>query len=148
MPPLKNAVNRDAKGQFLKGSVPNPKGRPKKGESLTEILREYGNKKVAILDGVELRGGNLALKEHLAEVVYLAVILGCRIVKDEKVIISDVAWAKLLEWLYDRVDGKPTEKLQIASLPEVEVTSEDMAEAVKELELWKEHRASKNIKYA
>ena len=33
-------VDRDEKGHFLPGSVGNPKGRPKLGEALTDVLRE------------------------------------------------------------------------------------------------------------
>lgn len=34
-------ILRDEKGRFLPGSVPNPSGRPKEGESLTVIISEY-----------------------------------------------------------------------------------------------------------
>jgi hypothetical protein len=34
-------IRRDKKGRFLVGSVPNPKGRPKSGESIGEILSEF-----------------------------------------------------------------------------------------------------------
>lgn len=136
--PVKDAVNteRHPDGKFKKGFTANPNGRPRKGETLTDILREYGEKRMT------LNGRDLQLKEHLARTVYLAVILGYRIVEGKKTKLNDSAWAKLLEWLYDRVDGKPTEKLQIGS-PEVEVTSEDMTAAMEELALWKKHRAKK-----
>lgn len=125
------------KGGWPKGVSGNPKGRPKKGETLTDILREYGEKKAT------LNGKTMPLKKHLARTVYMAVILGYRITNGEKSTLNDAAWAKLVEWLYDRVDGKPTEKLQIGS-PEVEVTSEDMDEAMKELAEWKKYRAEKS----
>lgn len=38
-----NASNiglRDEKGRFLKGSIANPTGRPKKGTALTDVMRE------------------------------------------------------------------------------------------------------------
>lgn len=34
-------IIRDEKGRFLPGSVPNPTGRPKDGDTLTGLLREY-----------------------------------------------------------------------------------------------------------
>jgi hypothetical protein len=35
---------RDSHGRWLPGSVPNPAGRPKKGETLTDALRERVDK--------------------------------------------------------------------------------------------------------
>jgi hypothetical protein len=135
--PAKQAPIKDSKGKWIKGQSGNPKGRPPgKAESLTEILREYGEKKK------ELGGKTLSLKVHLAETVYTAIIQGYRLVEGEKITLNDTAWTKLLEWLYDRVDGKPTENIQISN-PEVELTSEDMAAAMAELAEWEKH-AKKN----
>jgi hypothetical protein len=33
-------ADRDENGRFLPGTVPNPKGRPKKGTALTDVLKE------------------------------------------------------------------------------------------------------------
>lgn len=124
---------KDSKGQWIKGQSGNPKGRPAgKAESLTGILREYGEKKK------KLNGSTLPLKVHLAETVYTAIIQGYRLVEGEKITLNDAAWVKLLEWLYDRVDGKPSQDFKISS-PEVELTSEDMAAAMEELAKWEKH---------
>lgn len=36
-------ADRDDKGRFLKGTVPNPKGRPKDGESWASIIKQMGD---------------------------------------------------------------------------------------------------------
>lgn len=135
-PPAKHLLIRDSKGRFIKGQSGNPVGRTGGEETLTKLLREYGEK-------VKRGGETLPLKQHLAETVYTAIIQGYRVVEGEKIILNDGAWVKLLTWLYDRVDGKPTENLQISS-PEVEITSEDMAQAMEELEEWKKRRGNGN----
>ena len=132
--PEKQAPIKDSRGKWVKGQSGNPKGRPKEGETLTEILREYGAEKI------ELGGETLSMKAHLAKTVYTAITQGYRLVEGKKVTLNNAAWAKLLEWLYDRVDGRPTENLQISS-PEVELTSEDMTTAMEELDEWRKHRA-------
>ena len=137
--PKKQVPIKDSEGKWIKGQSGNPKGRPSgKFQTLTEILREYGEKKR------EFGGKTLPLKKHLAETVYTAIIQGYRVVEGEKIILNDAAWVKLVEWLYDRVDGKPTQNLQISSIPEVEVTAEDMAMAMGELAEWKKHRAKRD----
>lgn len=130
-------IKKDSLGRWVKGQSGNPKGRPGKGESLTEILREYGHKEMT------LRGKKLPLKEHLAHTVYMAVILGHRLVENKKITLNDAVWADILKWLYDRVDGKPTENLRVGS-SEVEITSEDMAAATQEVAEWKAYREKKN----
>lgn len=42
----KEKPKRDKKGQFAKGSVWNPKGRPRKGEALTDALSEHIDKDI------------------------------------------------------------------------------------------------------
>lgn len=133
----KQSHNRLHSGNWGKGQSGNPAGRPKAVLSLTEMLREYGEQ-----DMMSEREILLA-KEHLAKTVYTAIIHGYRLVEEKKVKLSDVVWINCLKWLYDRVDGKPTENVAI-SLPDVQATSEDYAEAMKELAEWRERRESKS----
>ena len=56
---------RDKKGRFVKGSVWNPKGRPKKGEAFTDALREHINK-----DELAKKLSELIDKKNLAAIKY------------------------------------------------------------------------------
>lgn len=73
-------VQRDENGRIVAGSVLNPKGRPPKGEALTDILREKVDREVVADKLIAL-----ALDGDLAA----------------------------LKYIYDRIDGKPTEKREI-----------------------------------
>jgi len=66
----------------------NRSGRPKKGESLTDILEEYGEK----------TGNKLANKEALADTLWKLAI-------EEKDI-------QAIKFIYDRVDGKPLQQIE------------------------------------
>ena len=78
---------------FVKGVVTNPNGRPKKGQTLTDILEKHG-KKIAE-DGT---GKNVARKELLADMVWKLAI-------EEK----DLAAAK---YIFDRIDGTPIQTIR------------------------------------
>ena len=43
--PLKTVDKRNDKGQFAKGNIANPHGRPKSGHAITDILRQLGDTK-------------------------------------------------------------------------------------------------------
>ena len=43
--PIKTDSNRDSKGKFKPGNNANPKGRPKSGHAITDIIRELGDEK-------------------------------------------------------------------------------------------------------
>jgi hypothetical protein len=74
---------------FVKGKSGNPKGRPKKGQTLTEILR------AALLEANE-QG-----------------ILKGRALGDVLMRLADAGDIDAIKYIYDRVDGKPTETQQI-----------------------------------
>lgn len=137
--PLKNVVKakagRDANGHFLKGSVHNPKGRPSKGETLTEILREHGQKKV------QVNKSKKTLNTHLAETIYMAAVRGYRVIDGKRANLSPDTWVRLVEWLYDRVDGKPKEHIQVDEIG-IALTSEDFESAAKQLKAWRDSRES------
>ena len=78
--------------QFKPGQVANPKGRPKKENCLTDILKAKGNDKDQ--------------KNRLADKMW------------EMALDGDVP---LMKYLYDRIDGRPKETIEqtIKSMPEV-----------------------------
>lgn len=66
---MAESAGRNEKGQFVKGFTANPGGRPKSGESLTEILRSAGEQPV---NGKDRR----TRKEALAEKIWAMAISG------------------------------------------------------------------------
>lgn len=87
-------------GTFQPGNNANPRGRPKKGTALTDLLRTYLNTK----DPEQL----VARKKLLAAELYRRAVGGFIADpsdpnKREYVRGSD----DLLRYLYDRIDGKP-----------------------------------------
>ena len=81
----KNSIGKP----FKKGQSGNPKGRPKMGESLTEILRSISE--------TPEPGEKLARKEKLAVKMWADALAG--------------NW-KLMIYLYDRLDGKPLQAIE------------------------------------
>ena len=73
------------------GESGNPAGRPRKAYSLTQMLREYGER-------VDVEGGPTRAQQ-LAEVMWKAALKGDR----------DIA-----KYIIDRMDGKPKERLEMA----------------------------------
>lgn len=82
-------AERDEKGHFIKGTVPNPHGRPPKGETITDLVREYLNKEAP---GTKDR---LTYKDLFVKKVL------------EKAYKGDMQAIKLL-WNY--IDGMPLQK--------------------------------------
>jgi len=85
-----------------KGQTNNPHGRPRKNNSLTELLARYGNKKVKIPedqihnpDYKEMDG--MKLKDALAKRLWQMAVFG-----------KDVPSIK---YIFDRIDGKPIHTL-------------------------------------
>lgn len=72
---------------FVKGQSGNPGGRPKKGETLTDILRGY-------LNEPDPDSPPYTRKQMLAQALYSRAIEG------------DVV---AIKYTYDRIDGKPVE---------------------------------------
>lgn len=86
-----------------KGRTNNPAGRPPKNRSLSVILE------AALGKSFEYEGKRISGKRVLADMVSRAVITGrVRFPNDnEDSIISVKDWIGLVEWIYERVDGKP-----------------------------------------
>lgn len=90
---------------FGPGNCANPKGRPKKGTALTDILRTYLSKKDP--------GDPVARKKKLAEELYRRAIGGWVVDPEnperrEYVPGSD----DLLRYLFNRIDGNPIQALE------------------------------------
>ena len=83
--------------RYKPGQSGNPKGRPKLGESLTDILRTKLEEIWEIKDDATGRTRKVQLREIVANKLLLRAV-----VED-----SD----DLLKYLFDRVDGKPTQPI-------------------------------------
>jgi hypothetical protein len=76
--------------QFKKGKSGNPKGRPKKGETLTEILEEYLDTKEKVKDK----------KTRKQKLIEKAVALAMK---------GDLT---ALKYVWNRLDGLPTQSIE------------------------------------
>jgi hypothetical protein len=74
---------------FQSGISGNPAGRPRKANSITQMMREYG-------DGVDVEGGPTRA-QALAAVMWKAALDGDR---------------QIAMYLIDRQDGKPKERVE------------------------------------
>lgn len=129
-----SAMLKDSKGRWVKGQSGNPKGRKRNKETLAEALRTEGSRTI--------RG--VSVKKYVAKHLWSVARRGFFIYRGRKYEVRSVdEWLRVVTFIFERVDGKPTETLKIGN-PEIEVTAEDMAAAMDELAEWKKHRAKKN----
>lgn len=97
----KRDKRKDNPQLFKPGQSGNPSGRPKVGPTLTDILRELGD-----LEDVEIRRGEMvARKVALGHKMWNMALQG----KTE-----------VMRYIYDRVDGKPTQEIKVASNIEID----------------------------
>lgn len=89
---------RDEKGRFLKGSIANPTGRPKKGTALTDVMREI-----------------LETEPDLKSQIVRVLLEGAK--KGDISFIREVL---------DRIDGKPTVTADIHNTGEVVVVPDEV----------------------
>lgn len=75
------------------GQSGNPKGRAKKQQSLTDILKKQGNKK-----DVEINGKKYSKKEALAIILW------------QMALNRNLA---AIRYIYDRIDGIPTQTIEM-----------------------------------
>ncbi len=89
------------------GRTNNPNGRPPKNRTLSTLLE------TALGKTVEYDGRRVNGKRVLAELVSKAITTGrLRFPEDtEDSVISVRDWIGLVQWVYDRVDGKPKQPL-------------------------------------
>ena len=88
--------------QFKKGHVANPHGRPKKEYCLTDILKEQGDTK-----DVNTEEGKISRKQAISTKLWAMAMDG------------DVS---CLKYLFDRIDGRPKESIDIDMDASVETT--------------------------
>ena len=80
---------------FQKGVSGNPGGRPKRGESLTDILRKLGD-----IEDVVYNGTTISRKQAVAEAIWQKAIAE----KD----------LQAIKYLYDRIDGLPVARQEVS----------------------------------
>lgn len=115
---------RDDRGRWKKGHSGNPTGQSK--NAITCYME------AAMGDGD---------KESVAELVKQIVLTGSVKFPDGRVeVISMKMWQGFVEWLFNRLDGKPMQPVQTEASAQVELTTEDYAEAMAGLEEWKRGR--------
>jgi hypothetical protein len=95
---------RDKKGRFVKGVSGNAAGRPKKENSIADILRDIGDETIIIKDGVEM-----TKKEALLRHIYSLAFEG-------------EAWAA--NFIADRTDGRPAQSLVVKKTDEIVIVVE------------------------
>jgi len=78
---------------FQKGQSGNPAGRPRKGETVTEVLRSMA---------LELHAGNITRAEALARILWDSALGGD---------------SKAIDVILDRLEGKPRQSLELAPPP-------------------------------
>ena len=92
--------------QFKPGQSGNPTGRPKKEYCLTDILKEQGNN-----EDVEIEEGVLiSRKQAIAQKLWSMAMNGDPI---------------MLRYLYDRIDGRPKQSLDVAASGTVTINVEN-----------------------
>lgn len=77
---------------FQKGQSGNPKGRPKKGETMTDALRLLAAQKIT-----DEKGNAVTFKDAIAKKLYFLAVSG------------DIA---AIKYIFDRIDGFPTQAIQ------------------------------------
>ena len=92
----KQVIKRDKNGRFVKNAIANPNGRPKKGQTMTDLCREYIEEKIKDEDGK-----TLIIKKAFIKKVF------DRAIKD-----GDTTAMKLI-WNY--LDGMPKQVVEVGS---------------------------------
>ena len=95
--PDKQENNRNGKGQFAKGKSGNPKGRPKKGLAIADILTKIGSR---------IRSQDKTLKEEVLEKAYDMALSG------------DL---NAIKFIAERLEGSSVQRMQVQNDNPIEV---------------------------
>lgn len=90
---------------WQKGQSGNPNGRPPKNEAWSDLLRNYGNKTVEDIDGKKRAGKRVIVRVALE----LATTGSAELPGGKRIEVNGDAWFDVVKWIFDRVDGKPTQ---------------------------------------
>jgi hypothetical protein len=101
------------KGQFKKGVSGNPKGRPKSGEAITDLFREY-------LEGTD-ETTKLTRKRMLVEELY-ARAMGKQATDEKGNPIRMPGSDELLKYIVNRLDGMPRQAVDLDAFVDGEET--------------------------
>lgn len=75
---------------WQKGESGNPNGRPRRGKTLTDILKKHARKRDVEIEGEDKK---MSRKEALARALWDMALRG---------------YFPAIKYIYDRIDGKPT----------------------------------------
>jgi hypothetical protein len=95
----------------IKGKTNNPNGRPPKSRALTDSLTKEFNKTY------EFEGKKISGKVLVARLVTKAIVTGKFKFPDdtEESVISIRDWIEFVKWVYERIDGKPPQPMDVTS---------------------------------
>jgi Family of unknown function (DUF5681) len=106
------AKNITNPGQWQAGQSGNPKGRPRRGRPLTELLRLKGEMLVYV------GGQTLTAQEYLAKALWQFALTGeVRLMGKDLQAASVTEWASVVKWLYSYIE--PSKMSESDGEPEI-----------------------------